>query len=64
MGRRTLRAPRRKQTDRPSTFFLLALAVGIVLVITMYILMWSRPMKVETKPKSPAKKLAIWPPQP
>lgn len=44
MGRRTTRRPGRpKTTNRPSFFFMIALAIGVALVLWFFITMIRRP---------------------
>ena len=44
MGRRTTRRPGRPQTtNRPSTFFIIALAAGVIFVLWLFAHMIARP---------------------
>ncbi len=55
MGRKTLRRPNRNESSRPSTFFLIALAAGIVMLIVMAVVFIRTPMK----PEPPQKRGAV-----
>jgi hypothetical protein len=61
VGRRTTRRPgRAKQTNRPSLFFIIALAVGLVLVLSLFI--WSLSHAPKPKPKAHALRTVVQPP--
>lgn len=45
MGKRTTRRPgRRAESQRPSLFFMIALALGMILLVWLFVLALSRPM--------------------
>jgi hypothetical protein len=47
MGRRTTRRPRRKKTSRPSVFFIIALAIGLILFFIMAVMVLRNPQKMK-----------------
>ena len=51
MSRGTTRPKRAPKSERPSLFFMLALAVGVILLMTMFIRMVSKPNKPPMEPK-------------